>query len=56
MILLVIGFQAVQASTINASKIDWQKSVSVDEKLHQSTYPVMINAISDRNGGLEVAK
>lgn len=56
MILLVIGFQAVQASTINASKIDWQKSVSVDEKLHQNTYPAMINAISDNNGGPEGVK
>jgi len=56
MILLVIGFQAVHASTITASKIDWQESVNKDEKLHQSTYPTMISVISDRNGGLEVAK
>ena len=56
MIHFVIGFQAVHASTITASKIDWQKSVSKDEKLHQGTYPTMIYAISDRNGGPEGAK
>ena len=56
MILLVIGFQAVQASTINAYKIEWLKSVSEVEKLHQSTYPVNINASSDSNGSPEGVK
>jgi hypothetical protein len=53
MILLLICFQAVQASTINAYKIDCQKSVSEGEKLHHNKYPAMINAISDGNGGPE---
>lgn len=46
MILLVIGFQAVQASTVNTYKIERQKSLSDDEKLHQSKYPVIINALA----------
>ena len=56
MILLVIGVRAVRAYTINAYTIDWLKSVSEDEKLHQSTHPAMINAISDNNGGPEGVK
>lgn len=46
MILLVIGFQAVQASTVNTYKIERQKSLSDDEKLHQSKYPVIIDALA----------
>lgn len=56
MILLLICFQAVQASTIKVYKIDWQKSVSEGEKLHHNIYPAMINAISDGNGGPEGVK
>ena len=55
-ILLVTSLQAVQASTMNDCKIDWLKSVSEDERLHQSTSPATIKASGDSNGGPEGVK